>query len=245
VGLDPSTVFRLLSCLQDAGLVVLNPSNRRYQLGPAVAELDDAWRRNFDFRTAAQPFLRQLWQETRETVGLTVVAGRSRVYVDRIESPHLVRTSAELGILLPLHAGAPGKVLLAYTDEGLRREVLRGPLPKVAPRTLTNPDRLESSLRAIRRQGYAVSVEELSADAASVAAPIFGPLGHLLGAISVSLPGHRFTRDRQRFLVARVVAAAGETMRLTFGKPQAQQSEGRAISVERNGARRTRLAHRA
>jgi IclR family transcriptional regulator, acetate operon repressor len=224
LGLDPSTVFRLLSCLQDAGLVVSNPVDRRYQLGPAVVELDDAWRRNFDFRAAAQPLLRRLWRETQETVGLSALAGRSRVYVDRIESPHVVRTSAELGILLPLHAGGPGKVLLAYADESLRRAVLRGPLPPVAPRTQTDPGRLKSHLGKIRRAGYAVSVEELAAGSASVAAPIFGPKGRLLGAISVSLPGHRFTRDRQRFLVDRVVATAAEITRLTFGKPQRQQS---------------------
>ena len=239
LGLDPSTVFRLLACLQEAGLVTFNPEGRKYELGPAVAELHDAWSRHFNLRALARPFLQRLWEETNETVGLSVLAGRSRVYVDSIESAHLVRAGAELGQLLPLHAAAPGRVFLAHADESLRREVLSGPLPQLGPRTVTDPGRIEADLADISSRGYAVSIEERSPDAASVAAPIFGPGNRLVAVLVVVVPTHRFTVKRKAFVIERILAAAGDISRAVGGPPSLShpsvklEPEGADVTVKR------------
>jgi DNA-binding IclR family transcriptional regulator len=244
VSLNPSTVHRLLACLQDAGLVSQSIEDRRYQLGPAVAELYQAWDQQFDLRALARPAMRRLWQETAETVGLSVLDGRARVYVDQIESPQVIRSSFPLGVPQPLHAGAPGRVVLAFGDEALRERVLAGPLEALGPRTLTDPDRVRIELETTRQRGYAISVEEWAAGGAGIAGPILDGQSQLLAVLSVSLPAQRLTPERQQHLVNALLAATAEINRLVRGRATGAAEVVVALGAVARRSRRRRPARK-
>ncbi len=78
-----------------------------------------------------------------------------------------------MGDYLPLHAGASGKVLLAYLPEEKREQIIAGiPLKRYTSLTITNRKDLEESLEEIRKKGFGISRGEREPDAYSVVAPI-------------------------------------------------------------------------
>jgi DNA-binding IclR family transcriptional regulator len=66
-----------------------------------------------------------------------------------------------------------------------------------------------TTLSAVRRRGWAQSIAEREAGVASVSAPVRGPSGRVVAAVSISGPIERFTRQPGRQHAAAVVAAAG------------------------------------
>ena len=108
---------------------------------------------------------------------------------------------------LPLHATGPGKILLAHAPDDVVGQVLACPLPRLARNTITDPDVLRDTLTAIRESGYCISREEMTDGASSVAAPVRGPNGDVVAAISVVVPADR--PDLTSLVPAVRVAATG------------------------------------
>ena len=91
---------------------------------------------------------------------------------------------------------ANGKVFLAFG----RATLPEPPLPRLTPKTITDPAQLESELETVRRQGFATTVDELETGLAAVAAPVRGAGGDVVAALSISGPTLRMTPRRLREL---------------------------------------------
>jgi IclR family KDG regulon transcriptional repressor len=194
--LPPSTVGRMMIALKEAGLLAQDPDSRLYHLGSKVLAWAEVCMANFDIRRLALPAMRQLHQDTQETISLYVLEGNERVCVERLESPHNVRIVARIGRRLPLYAGSAGKVMLAFLPEARQEEIIRSmTFQPFTPTTITDPDVLRRELRVIRQQGYAVSRGEWQAEASGVAAPILDSRGQLEAALTISGPSQRFTDE--------------------------------------------------
>ncbi len=76
--------------------------------------------------------------------------------------------------------------------------MLAGPLPARTPRTLTTPIAVARELAAVPDRGWAVDREEGNIGVSCVAAPIFGPLGDVVAALSVTGPSQLVRADRHR-----------------------------------------------
>jgi DNA-binding IclR family transcriptional regulator len=195
-GLTPSTAGRLMAALRDTGLLQQNPTTRLYSLGSRVLAWAGAYTSGLDIRNVALPVMVKLLNSSRETISLYTLDGMERVCVERLESPLTVRIVARLGRRLPLYAGSAGKAILAFLPETEIIEYLATiKLRAFTSNTYTDPAKLRSELAAIKQRGYSCSVGEWLADAAGVAAPIFGSNGAVLGAISISGPAQRFTEE--------------------------------------------------
>jgi DNA-binding IclR family transcriptional regulator len=90
-----------------------------------------------------------------------------------------------VGARWPLHATGVGLALLAHSGVDLQEQVMDRPLASFTPYTVTDPARLRRLLAEARRTGYAVSDRQITDDAVSVAAPVFGAGGELVAAVSV------------------------------------------------------------
>jgi IclR family acetate operon transcriptional repressor len=66
------------------------------------------------------------------------------------------------------------------------------PLPRFTPRTIVAPAALRAELARIREQGYAVALEEREPELNAIAAPVYGPQGHVAAALGVQGPAYRF-----------------------------------------------------
>jgi len=210
LGLSKAVVHRILQSLASRSLVRADPETRGYRLGAGAIALGARAMRGFDLRTAARPTLRRLRDLTRETTTLTVLVQDSRVYLDQYESPQEVKMTVGLGRRWPLHAGASGRAMLAFLPEEQIEHVIAGGLTAMTPETIVDPDGLRRQLAATRSVGWATSRGERQQGAGSVAAPVFGMDGEVVGSISVCGPLARFDRETVEHYVPLVCSAAAE-----------------------------------
>jgi len=193
-GLTRPTAHRLIGALEDHGLL-FHVGGMGYALGPRLIGLASAAMRELPLRELARPALERLARSTGESAQLFVRDGDRRICVDTVESDQELRTIVDVGASLPLTKGSAGKVFLAW-----------GRPPGDEP----IDDRLVQQIATTSRRGWADSVGEREAGVASVSAPIFGPAGDLLAAISVSGPASRLGALRAKTYAPAVVEAARE-----------------------------------
>lgn len=196
-GLDKSTVYRLLSALQQGGLIAQDAGTARYRLGPGLLRLAGLAAQQLDVAQAARVHLVALAARTGETAKLSVLTDEDHlVRLDAVESRHQVRDVALIGHEVPLHAVSDGKVLLAGMSPERLERVLDQGLTAFTAQTITDPARLRAAIEEARRAGLALAEEELEPGLSGVAAPIRNHEGMTVAALSVSGPSSRLPRAR-------------------------------------------------
>ena len=154
---------------------------------------------------------------TGESILLCVCSDGEGVCVEGVEPPDTsIRFVTRVGERFPIHAGAAGKVLLAFQPDDVLEEHLRTPLRRYTENTITDPARLRHELATIRARGYATSHGEVEIGAQSVAAPIRDHGGAVAAEINLIGPAFRLARRRLRKL-APVVVAAADTISIGLG----------------------------
>lgn len=206
-GLSRTTAHRLLKSLEAHGFLE-HVGGRGYRLGPRLLKLAAASLQDPSLRDAAHPALERLAAATGESAQLFVTSLDGRVCIDAVESSSELRTFVPIGEELPLWAGSAGKVLLASMTSDQIDEVasLARPLTTATP----TGDRLRRQLTTVRRKGWAWSSGERQAGVGSVSAPVRGPRGETIAAVSISGPTSRIRRVDAKRYAAAVVAAARE-----------------------------------
>lgn len=187
------TAHRIAVALERHRLVARD-TRGRFTLGPRIAELASAAVED-RLLVLAQPVLAQLRDQTGESAQLYRRQADSRICVAAEERASGLRDTVPVGAVLPMTAGSAAQVLLAWEDPERISRLLRG--AKFAAGTLAQ----------VRRRGWATSVAEREPGVASVSAPVRGPGGRTVAAISVSGPIERLTRSPGRLHAAAVVAA--------------------------------------
>ena len=156
-------------------------------------------------RTVAIPHLEDLYELTRENVHLAVLDQLSALYLERLSGHAAVPIVSEVGSKLPLHATGVGLVLLAHGGEELFASVISSQPVKYLPGTMTDEQALRRRLVEIRASGYASSVNEMTDDSYSVAAPIRDHTGDVIAAVSIV--AHARTASDARLPIAVQIAA--------------------------------------
>ena len=139
--------------------------------------------------TRALPMLDDLSRATNSEVRLGVLRG-SQVLTLRPQSPRVtgrMHAAKLLHGLLPAHAAAAGKALLAFSPPGVVNRVIADGLPAFTRHTITSPDVLRQSLSAIRLTQVATSRNELECGKAAIAMPIFYGGGRVAAAIELTV----------------------------------------------------------
>ncbi len=214
-GLSTVTTRRLLTSLAHRDLVVPDRTTPTYRLGPGCFGILDAVVRGAGgLDVIAEAILAKLAEETGETVALYVRAGPRRICVAQVPSAQPVRFTARLGMDNPIHTGAMGKVLLAFSDAAERDEILdRTELTAYTPATITDRGVLDRELAKVREAGYAESRGERSAGVAAISAPVYGPDKGVLAALAILGPSERLDDDVLARLRRPLIAAAREITR--------------------------------
>jgi IclR family acetate operon transcriptional repressor len=212
-----STVHRLLVNLVYHGFVEEAPGSRGYQLSFKVLRMGLQVLDRLDFRSVAQPLLRELSQQTKETVHLAILQETRAISIEKFGSPQPVGLDARLGGVMPLHCTGVGKILLAYQSGGLLNQVARTPgFPRFTPQTITSLAKLKKELEQIREQGYALDQEEAVKGVRCVAGPVFDHTGRVVAAFSVAGPATRITPERLPE-IARWVRATSQQISFRLG----------------------------
>jgi IclR family transcriptional regulator, acetate operon repressor len=204
-GLAKSTASRLLTALERSGLVRRDPAGR-FAPGEVLVSYACRGDAEADLVAVAQPALDRLGAQTGETVNLGVPrAGGLVEQIAQVDSTYLIGGTNWVGMSVPLHCAALGKVLLAYGAADLPR----GRLEQRTARTLTSRAALAADLALVRDRGWAVTDEELEPGLVAVAAPVRRDGGAVVAAVSVSAPATRLPPGEVPAVAARCAAAAG------------------------------------
>ncbi|HEV7666640.1 MAG TPA: IclR family transcriptional regulator [Chloroflexota bacterium] len=229
LGMTKNHVFRVLKTFEARGFV--RRVEDRYMVGVRAFEVGQLAIQRLDVVRVARPLIHNLHQQTGETVHLAVLDPTTleAVCIERIESHHPVRLSAEVGRRFPLHAGACPKVLLAFLPQAERDAVLDRGLPAFTRHTVTDAAELGAQLDEIRRCGYVVADEDLDVGAAAVAAPVRDWSGQVVAAISVAGPIGR-VRDSLNTTLRLAVLAAAERISSQLGYSESRKGNLHAIA---------------
>jgi DNA-binding IclR family transcriptional regulator len=192
-GLARPTAYRLAVALE-VHRYVERDAQGRFMLGPVLGELAGAVRGD-PLEQAAGPILDRLCNATHESAQLYRRTGNIRRCVAAAERSSGLRDTVPVGAELPMTAGSAAQVLLAWE------------VPEDAAVVTHEARFTASTLAAVRRRGWASSVAEREAGVASVSAPVFGPDGRVVAAVSVSGPIDRLTRTPGKLHADAVIAA--------------------------------------
>lgn len=208
VDMPKTTVFRYLQTLCACGFATHDPDTDLYRIGLRVWELGQLVQGPLQMREQALPAMRDLRDQFNETVNLGVLDGPEVVYIELIESRRSLRMHAQLGGRDPAYATALGKALLAFLPEAQLPDHLPAVLAPRTPGTITSLEQLRTHLATVRAHGYALDDEENEEGARCLAAPIFGPSGHVVAAVSLSAPASRMGHRLARRVAPAVIQAA-------------------------------------
>ena len=228
-GLAKTTAFNLVSALVDTGLADHDPAAGAYRLSLQHLAYGKAVERRLEVAAVAQPHLLRLCAETRETVNLALPCPTDALIVESLEGSHTLRVSSYAGTRASYHSTACGRALLAHQPPAFRRSIYGlGPLAATTERTVTDPEAIEALLDRCREVGWATEVEENETGGACVAAPIFGPGGGVVAAVSIAGPAARFTPDAigrvGTLLVTRLAEVSADLSR--GGEPKPLRAPG-------------------
>lgn len=212
-GLPLSTAHRLVGELTGWGALE-RADDARYRVGLRLFEVAALAPRGLGLREVAMPFLEDLYEVTRQNVQLAVLDGTEAVFLERLSGRGAVNVITRVGGRLPLHATGVGLVLLAHADPDLQERVLAGPLRRYTRKTVTAPEDVRRTLADVRRTGVAVSDGQIELVALSVAAPVRGPRGEVVAALSVVVPAQG--ADPRAFVPVVRAAALGVSRGLGF-----------------------------
>jgi IclR family acetate operon transcriptional repressor len=190
--LHPSSAHRLLATLVRRGFVDQQP-DRRYRLGLEAFAVGAGFIRRSAIRRAAIPFLMKIAEQTRLTVNLGFFGRGKVVFVDSLPMPGTSQYY-EMGCVVPPHATAVGKVLLAFRNRSELSQI--EPLNKYTEKTICTMPALEEELARTLREGYALDDEECVPGTRCVAAPILCPPRDPVAAISITGPVSMIDRQK-------------------------------------------------
>ncbi|HET9656970.1 MAG TPA: IclR family transcriptional regulator [Kineosporiaceae bacterium] len=209
-----STAHRLAAELTAWGGLERGP-DQRFRIGLHLWEIASMAPRGLGLREAAMPYMSDLFEATHENVQLAVREGIEVVFVDRIAGRHAVPVLTRVGLRFPMSATGVGLVLLAYAPPEVQEQALSTPMERFTPKTVVDPVQLRRVLAEVRRTGLAVSDRQVTMDALSVAAPVIGPDGRVLAALSVVVQADR----AQPTALAPAVRAAARGISRVLGAP--------------------------
>jgi len=178
VGLAKSTTSRIMATLEQAHYLIQNP-NGKFRIGPKGLQLGKMFLHNLDYRHIARPYMREIGEQTGETVSIYIKSNGKRICIERIESNQVLRPVITIGEQMSLARGASGKLLTAFAGSEEEQAALD-----------------QSELARILAEGYAISHGEREEGASSVAAPIFDHNGRTIAALTLSGPTFRFQEER-------------------------------------------------
>jgi DNA-binding IclR family transcriptional regulator len=211
VKLHPSTAHRILATLELRRFVYQDADTKLYTLGPKLLYPAQSGQPSQALRNFVTPILQEISQTTGESTTMAIRSGNHAMAIAKAASGRSVDVSLQSGALAPLHCTAVGKSILSNLDtlEVVKVIEAEGLAPNT-PNTITDVSKLLDELKRVRKQGYSVDNEEWEIGIRCVAVPVFSEDGKVFGAISISGPTGRITKEKAPGLAEKIRKSAAK-----------------------------------
>lgn len=218
IDINKSSVYRILSTLVQYGYIEQDEVTGRYKLGYKFLEISSKLLESIDLRAEAKPYLQELENETSEVIHLVVYDQGEVVYIEKLDGSQTLRMHSKVGKRAPMHCTSVGKAILAHLPASVALDILeRKGMPMHTDKTITNKERFIRELAEVKRNGFALDLEENEYGITCIAAPIFDHLGKVIAAVSISGPTIRMNDERLKKLQHRILQVGSQiSARLGF-----------------------------
>jgi len=180
--IDKSTMSRLVTTLMSEDFIEYKDDSKEIIVSDLVRKIinkDD--REKIVEKTRA--LLDEIFYLTNEASYLGILDNNATLYLNQVDkSNRVIKTKDSIGLHAPLHSGAFGKVLLAFTDIDIEKVELK----KFTSNTITSITKLQKEIELIKQRGYAIGSEEHEFGLKSVAVPYFNKKNQFVGTIGIS-----------------------------------------------------------
>jgi IclR family transcriptional regulator, KDG regulon repressor len=215
--LHKNNVFRLLATLEARGYIEQNRVTENYRLGLRCLQLGQTFIHQMGLLLQARSTLEELVKTTKESAFVAIRKGNAIVPLEFVEPARPVRVVSFLGMGLPAHCTAAGKVYLVFESEGGLSQTLPERLDRHTAKTITDRKLLGEQMKEVSESGYAVDQGEFSEDVSSVAVPVRDYTRTLVGVLGVAGPGHRVTPETINQDIAPKLLRAGSELSKRLG----------------------------
>lgn len=204
-------VFRITRVLAERGYLSRDEATKRFRLTPRLLTIGQPYCGEVSLVESALGAMRELREQTRETVQLGLRVGAGGVIIEKVEGLHALRIAVDVGLRFPLHNNAPGKLLLAFQPLLDRdRDIAKLDLPKSTVRTISDRKALRRECERIVVNGFSTDFGEADEGIHCVAAPVFGLRDAILATIWISAPARRMPKESFSEMGRLAVAAAAK-----------------------------------
>jgi IclR family transcriptional regulator, KDG regulon repressor len=187
LGINNNMLFRILCVLQELGWVVRESDPPKYRMSLRAFHYVSQPVARMNLQTAAREPLWKLWKETGESCYLSVLDDDRVLHLEHLDAIGSIKIASRAGARYLLHCSAPGKALLAYAGQDLFKRLARKGFARNSDQTITEPELLQRNLEEVRRQGYALDVEEYARGVMCFAVPIRNYTRKMIGAVGLSV----------------------------------------------------------
>lgn len=209
--LPRSTVFRMLSTLEELGFVERTDGGHAFRLGIAVLRLGFEYLSSLDLTELGTPVLGRLRDKVSCACNLVVRDRRSVVYVAKVAPASWIASSVTVGTRLPAHATVFGRLLLSdmsldqlrvlYPEEHLERHTAQTPATTLA---------LFDMLQSDRAQPCVVGEGFFESSISTVAAAVRNETGAIVAALGATVPYTSIEPALRESLITNIGEAATE-----------------------------------
>ena len=221
-GMPPSKAHLYLVSFIREGLVRQDPHSGHYGLGAFAIQLGHSAIRQVDIVDLAREELGALQQETGFASYLSLWGNRGPGIVSKVDGHRQGSLAVRLGYVLPLSASATGQVFLAWLDRSETRHILADEIQTarhseenwtIAPDLARDPDKLDSLIASVRERGYATSKNNINANFAAMAAPVFDHSGRIAASVTVLGSDKTMTGTKAKAVTSVLLETTGRLSR--------------------------------
>ena len=204
--ISQTTAYRILNTLVRLDYLIYNEDTKRYKLSRKLLTLGFRSLNEHNLLETVLPRLRDLRDQVKETACFGVLGDRKGIFIEQAQGHHTFRFILSPGKPFDLHCSAPGKAIMAYLPNTVR------------DRYLSYLEELEK----VRKLGYAMDNEEELNGVICIGAPIFNYTGYPCGAIWISGPKDRLSKEVVR-VSADCIRKVAQTISLELGYSKAKK----------------------
>ena len=158
--LNKSSVFNTVHTLRDLN-VLENQPDGKFVFGTRLYILGNTAGSRSALIQTAHPYLRAINERTKLSAFLGLRSDRQAILIDKADSAYGVKVSSEIGMQMPVLAGAGIKAMLSQlSNEEIDEILARTELKRYTPYSITDKGVYKKEILQVRREGIAYDKEE-------------------------------------------------------------------------------------
>lgn len=194
--ISQTTAYRILNTLVRLGYLIYNDDTKHYKLSRKLLALGYRSLNEHNLLEVVLPHLRNLRDVVKETACFGVLGDQKGIFIEQAQGNHTFRFILSPGKPFELHCSAPGKAIMAYLPDSVRDYYLaQMEFTRFNARTITTAEAYTAELDKVRKLGYAMDNEEELSGVVCIGAPIFNYTSYPCGAIWISGPKDRLSKE--------------------------------------------------